>query len=205
MLLVSRWDDEDADDGALPAMVDALLAFVSPAAADRSLDVRPHVAEAAKALSAAGHGDTRWHGTPQPSAPVEPNTEEIMLPDDDDVDEDDNVDAQCSIESPAGLAEAASDGIRTADHAHITNGVAECCLHEAGAEGLQPGDQRPASCIAGTHAFPDGDASHQRTEPHAGPSVLKSKKARWLKAAERNRSRKKAKLTDGEQATAVPC
>jgi len=191
MLLVSRWDDNDATDGALAAMVEALLATVAPAAADRSADVRPLVAEAARALAAAGHGSTAWQGAQQSSGLVH-NAEEIMLPDDDDVEED-------AMDSSAhGAIGSTAGGAAMPDHAHITNGVAECRLHELGAEVLDSMSDPETSMVDGH--------SHLRTKHDSDdPAASKPKKARWLKAAERNKSRKKAKVLDVEQAMAMPC
>ncbi len=202
MLLVSRWDDNDATDSALAAMVEALLATVAPVAADRCADVRPLVAEAARALAAAGHGSTAWQGVQQSSVPAH-NAEEIALPDDDDIEEDVDGDAVDSSDHGAVNIGSRAGGAAMPDHVHITNGVAECRLHELGADGLHS-VQRPSTvCMAGSDTT-EGDFE-SRTKHGSDPAAMKPKKARWLKAAERNKSRKKAKVVDVEQAVAMPC
>ena len=198
MLLVSRWDDNDATDGALAAMVEALLATVAPAAADRSADLRPLVAEAARALAAAGHGSAAWQGPQQTSVPVH-NAEEITLPDDDDM----QGDAEGEAPDNAVDLSSTAGGAVIPDHAHITNGVAECRLHELGAEGPHSDERPSTACISGS-LDAEGD-THFRTKHDSNPAASKPKKARWLKSAERNKSRKKAKVLDVEQAVAMPC
>ena len=196
MLLVSRWDDNDATDGALPAMVEALLTTVAPAAADRSADVRPLVAEAAQALAAAGQGSTAEQ-EPSILSVHAHNAEEIVLPEDEDeTGGDDSERCAVGVESTVGSA-------AKPDHVHITNGVAECRLHEPGAEGPHRNQQPSTVCMVGSDTS-EGD-TELRTKHDSGPTSKTPKKARWLTAAERNKSRKKAKVVDVEQAVAMSC
>ena len=200
MLLVSRWDDSDANDGAVAAMVDALLATVAPAAADRRADLRPLVGEAGRALSTAGHGGKQCQGTGQETVPVH-DAEEIAPADDDDDDvlmDGDEPDSGERLDGHDAGSPAADSAV---DHVHITDGVEGCRLRGLDAEGLHSDRQQVASCMTAPHGIENGDLSHHRTELCTGASA--SKKARWSKAAERVRSRKKAKLTDAEQAVAV--
>ena len=203
MLLVSRWDDNDATDGALAALVEALLSTVAPPAADRSADVRPLVAEAARALAAAGHGSTAWQGVQQSSVPVH-NAEEILLPDDDDVEGDVDGDAMDSSERRTVDVGSTAGGAAMPDHAHITNGVAGCRLHELGADELHS-DQRPSTACMADLDSTESDTQSRTKHDSDDPAATKPKKARWLKAAERNKSRKKAKVIDVEHAVAMPC
>ena len=199
MLLVSRWEDDDVEDGAVAAMVDELLATVAPAAADRSADLRPLVGAVGRALSAAGHGGRHWQGKGQENVPIY-NAEEIALPDDDDEDGLIVGDEPDSSERRPGHDDGRPGAGSAVDHVHITNGVAECHLHASEAEGLHCDPRQMASCMAEPHSIDNGD---QRIKHFNSTSA--SKKARWLKAAERNKARKKVKLTDVEQSVAVPC
>ena len=194
MLLVARWDDDDAGDCVVVAMVDALLATVAPAAHDRSADVRPLIAEAAQMLSRAGHGGTPWQGkrAAQVMASVH-SAEEIGLPDEVDIEIDTEGHAADVGRSPASGLEGAGD--RIDQHAHITNGVAECHLHPSQREQLLDNGQQSAAAGVAPHVASDTD-SQQRTGLNAAqPELRVSKKARWTTAGERNRSRRRRSKT----------
>ena len=193
MLLVARWDDDDAGDGVVAAMVDALLATVAPAANDRFIDVRPLIAEAEQLLMRAGYGGTPWQGNgkAQTMASVH-NAEEIVLPDEDDIAiESDEANAH---ESRAAQIQGMGD--RTAEHAHITNGVAECHLQPSGAEHNYHNWEQPPAV--------DTDCQQRTGDSVAPPELRLSRKHRWRRSGERNRSRKKARSAEVEQLTTVP-
>ncbi len=183
-------------------LVDALLTTVAPAAHDRSADLRPQIAEAAQMLSRAGHGGTPWQGKreAQVMASVH-NAEEIALPDE--VDSEMDTEGVAADVGRCSATEGAGD--RTEQHAHITNGVAECHLQPSQREQVLDSGRQSAAAAVAPRAAGDTDCQ-QRTEPDAvEPELRVAKTARWMTASERKRTRRRrSKSRCVEQLATLP-